>query len=153
MISIYPTKHISFQSLYVLSEAVAHLSARVKDDNLRSRFQEGLLGSVESEKVILRYFHPWKEFSGQIRFEGSFKERNGGTVLEGRFCLSKLSRVFMNSWFAIIIFLFCYSLLEFELMAIPVLMITLWLMWIFILWRWGKVDIENISEVVKDALK
>ncbi len=152
-ISIYPQKCVSWESKYKLSDAIDHLAASVRKDNLGSRFQEGILGSVESERVILRYFHPWKEFSGWIRFEGSFKEKNNGTVLEGSFCLSKLSRVLMNSWFGVVILLFCYGLLEFDLMAIPALMVTLWLSTLFVIWRWGKVDIERISEVVNISLK
>jgi len=59
----------------------------------------------------------------------------------------------MNSWLAIIIFLFCYSLLRFELMAIPVVMITLWLGIVVIMWRWVKGDIESISKVVNVTLQ
>ncbi len=153
MISIYPNKHASFESKYALSDAIAHLSAKVKNDDLRSRRQGDILGSVQPERVILRYFHPWNEVSGWIRFEGSFKEKNSGTVLKGNFCISKHSRVFMNSWLAVIIFLFCYSLLKFELMAIPVLMITLWLSTRFVIWRWGNVDIEHISQVIDVTLQ
>ena len=151
MISIYPNKKVSFESKYPVSDAIARLSAIVKDDDWRSRLlqvKEGILGSVKPERVILRYSHPWNEVSGWIWFEGSFKEKNSGSVLEGSFCLSKHSRVFMNSWLAVSIFLFCYSLLKFEFMAIPVLMITLWFSTVFVIWRWGKVDIEHISEVV-----
>ena len=156
MILIYPKKHASFESKYPVSDAIARLSAIVKDDDWRTRLlllQEGILGSVKPERVILRYFHPWNEVSGWIRFEGSFKEKNSGTVLEGNFCISKHSRVFMNSWLAVIIFLFCYSLLKFELMAIPVLMITFWLSTRFVIWRWGNLDIEHISQVIDVTLQ
>ena len=153
MISIYPNKHASFESKYALSDAITHLSAKVKKDDRRSRLQEGILGSVKAERVILRYHHPWKDFSGGIRVEGSFKEKKGSTALEGSFCIPKGNRVFMNSWLAINIFLFCYSLLKLELMAISVCMIILWLGFVFVIWRWREPDIECISEVVNAALQ
>ena len=153
MISIYPNKHASFESKYALSDAIAHLSAKVKNDDRRSRGQGGILGSVKPERVILRYFNLWKDYSGYIQFEGIFKEKKGGTVLEGSFYLSKRSRVFMNSWLAINIFLFSYSLLKLELMLLSVCMFILWLGFLFVIWRGRKLDIEYISEVINAALQ
>lgn len=153
MISIYPNKHASFESKYALSDAIAHLSAKVKNDDLRSRIQGGILGSVKPERVILRYWGLWTDYSGWIQFEGLFKEKKGGTVLEGSFCIAKGSRVFMNSWLAINIFLFSYSLLKLELMALSVCMFILWLGFLFFIWRGVELNIKNISEVVNVALQ
>jgi hypothetical protein len=153
MISIYPNKHASFESKYALSDAIANLSAKVKNDDRRSRGQGGILGSVKPERVILRYWNLWMDYSGWIQFEGSFKEKKGGTVLEGSFCITKGSRVFMNSWLAINIFLFSYSLLKLELMVLSVCMFILWLGFLFVIWRGREQNIENISEVVNAALQ
>jgi len=153
MISIYPNKHASFESKYALSDAIAHLSAKVKNDDLRSRIQGGILGSVKPERVILRYWGLWTDYSGWIQFEGLFKEKKGGTVLEGSFCIAKGSRVFMNSWLVINIFLFSYSLLKLELMALSVCMFILWLGFLFFIWRGVELNIKNISEVVNVALQ
>ena len=85
MISLYSSKHVSYESKYSLSDSVARLSDRVKKDNLWNRLTGGILGNVKADKVTLRYFNPWKILSGGIQFEGSFVGKNGSTLLIGRF--------------------------------------------------------------------
>jgi hypothetical protein len=153
MKSIYLNKYASYGTKHSLSDAVTHVAGRVKKDNWRSRLQGGIFGTVKPDKVILRHFHPWKLFSGGVQFEGSFTKKNGAAVLEGRFQLPKIARVFMNSWLMVTIFLLCYSLTKVELISIPVVMLVLWLGNLFIIRSWGKSDIEYVSQTIIDALQ
>ena len=153
MKSIYLNKYASYGTKYSLTDAVAHVACRVKKDNFRNRLQGGIFGTVKPDKVILRHFHLWKLFSGGVRFEGAFTKKNGAVVLEGRFQLPQIARVFMNSWFMVTIFLFCYSLSRVEFISIPVAMFALWLGNLFIIGSWGKSDIEYVSQTITDALQ
>jgi hypothetical protein len=153
MKSIYPNTYASYGTKYSLTDAVAHVAGRVKKDNFPNRLQGSILGTVKPDKVILRHFHLWKLFSGAVRFEGAFIKKDGVVVLEGRFQLPQIARVFMNFWLMVIIFLFCYSLSRVEFISIPVAMLALWLGNLFIIGRWGKSDIEYVSQTITDALQ
>lgn len=166
MISIYPYTDAWFESKYPVSESVSRLSARVK--NVRWPFflawplwEGGVLGTVEPGKVILRHWKPWRYFTGRIRFKGSFTEKNDSTVLSGRFEFPKYDRVFMTLWFVatIVLFLFPFILNMSEssrvgFFAVPALMLFLWIvsvLWSWRCWHWGKMEIEYISQTIKDV--
>ncbi len=153
MISIYPSKNVSYESKYSLSESAARLSDKVKKNNLRNRLTGGILGDVEACKVTLRYFDPWKIFSGGIQFEGSFMEKNGSTLLIGRFKASNFSRIFSVSWLVITIILFCYSLIKVELLAVAIFMFIPWIATILIVRRWSNTDIEHVTRTIDDSLR
>ena len=152
MISLYPTRHASYASKYSLSDSVARLSDRVKKDNWRNRLRGGILGTVKPDEVILRYFRPLNIFSAGMRFHGSFVEKNGSTVLIGRFQVPKLTRMFSASWLAIAIILSFYSLIRGELLAVPLSMFILWIAPILIIRLWGRTDIDYVSRTVYDSL-
>ena len=152
MTPLYPNKYATYESKYSLSDAVAHLSAKVRKDNLPNRLRGGILGTARPEKVILRHFYPWQMFSGGVRFEGSFVEKDRSTVLAGTFKMPTSGRVFIILWLAVTVLLFCYSIITVELLPIPISMLFLWIITILITWRWGKLDIDYISHAVKDAL-
>jgi len=64
---------------------------------------ECAVGSVCEDRVRLQRVIPFVRNSFKPVFLGSFVERNGRTLLEGRFTLFHATKIFMTFWFAFVL--------------------------------------------------
>lgn len=105
---LYGSIPVRFASPYSTHEAMARLSAVVKPSVLSSLSGQCAVGTVTENKVRIQRMIPFVGNSWKPFFYGSFSTAGDGTVLEGTFKFSTVTRVFMSIWFG---FIACWTLL------------------------------------------
>lgn len=157
--SVYPYRDVCFQSRYSVSDSISRLSRSVKNNRFIERLKGGILGTVNPDKVILRNApRPFRIYVGFLQFNGSFSEKNVATELTGRFEIPKCARVLMNIWLIVSVILFCLPYVfdiseaaNVATLTLSVFLLLLWLLMLLLSYQRGKLDIEKISQTIKDA--
>ena len=156
MISLYPCKHISFESEYTISEAVSRLSDKVKKNIFGALFQGGIIGKVNHEFIVVRNSRFW--LPNSIVFKGSFSSKNKRTFLSGKFETTKSTHILMNFGLTCLIlsllfpFVYRNSVSLYEFLMIPLVILLVWLANYLIYIRLWRTDIQYISQTINDAL-
>jgi hypothetical protein len=100
---IYRSIPTVFASDFPAREAALRLQNSTRRTVLAALFTECAVGSVSQERVRLQRVIPFVGNSFKPIFVGSFVERNGRTMLEGRFTLFRTTKIFMTFWFAFVL--------------------------------------------------
>jgi hypothetical protein len=89
---------ISFSCAGSLAEAAARLEAAI---DARPWNSAGMDGWIRGDSAVL-YYRDTAKYRALFRrtFVGRFRERNGGTVLQGRFRMTWLARLLLPVWLA-----------------------------------------------------
>lgn len=112
---LFSSQPASFPSPYSPEQAARQLSASVKRTAFHTLFHQAVVGKVTASSVRVWAYRPFVRNSCALEFVGSFKVRDGATLLEGRFSLHWLTRAFMGAWF-------CFQVL-YALLAVGLLLL------------------------------
>jgi hypothetical protein len=140
------------------------LSSATKSSGYLFAFQEALIGSVTTSRVVLRHHHPLYQTRFGPIFVGDFRGEPGGAVLEGRFTLSLFSKVVTGLWLSSVALVFLWTVLNlligqppfYTRIASVLFAVLLFLCGLAIPslgWWLGRRDIEYITRRVHDSLE
>lgn len=157
---------IAFASDFSAPEAVSRLRTATKRSVLSALFTECAVGAVSQERVRLQRVIPFVGNSFKPIFVGSFVERNGRTILDGRFTLFRFTRIFMTFWFTFILLWTTLASIAVvfdvglrreqpEMLLLPVAGVAMFLAGLGFLrfgWWISRRDVNFLSTVISGAL-
>ena len=99
---LFESTPAEFASAYGLAESVDRLRAATKRSVFGALGETSAVGKVTEETVRLQRVIPMISNSFKLLFVGRFETRNGGTVLTGRFGMSKFASIIICFWLAMV---------------------------------------------------
>jgi hypothetical protein len=99
---LFESTPAEFTSGYGLAESVDRLRAATKRSVFGALGETSAVGKVSQEEVRLQRVIPMVSNSFKPFFVGRFEARNGGTVLTGRFGMSKFASIFICFWLVMV---------------------------------------------------
>jgi hypothetical protein len=156
----------AFASDFPAPEAVSRLRNATRRSVLAAFLTECAVGPVSQERVRLQRLIPFVGNSFKPIFVGSFVERNGRTMLDGRFTLFRFTKIFMTFWFTFILLwttlasaavIFDVGLVreQPQMLLLPVGGVALFLVGLGFLrfgWWISRRDVDFLSAVISGAL-
>jgi hypothetical protein len=144
--------------------AVERLSSATKSLWYGFLFEEALIGSVTTSRVVLRHRRPFFHNSFAPIFVGALRSEPGGAVLEGLFTVSLFTEVFMRLWLSGVALVFLRTLLNLIVGQPPLagriaavlnvaLMFLAGLTLASLGWWLSRGDIEYISQRVHESIE
>ncbi len=156
----------AFASDFPVAEAVSRLRNATQRSVLAAFGRECAVGTVSQERVRLQRVIPLMGNSFKPIFVGSFVERNGRTMLEGRFTLFRSTKILMTVWFTFVLLwttlastavIFDVRLLreQPEMLFLPIAGVVLLFLGLGFLrfgWWISRRDVDFLSTVISGAL-
>jgi hypothetical protein len=162
--ALYKSEPVTFRLRTPVEIGAEQLSRATKSSGYRFAFQEALVGSVTTSRVVLRHYRPLFHDRFAPIFVGDFRGEPGGAVLEGRFTLSLFSKVLTSLWLSGVALLFLWTVFNLitgqppfyrriAAVLFTVLLFLFGLAFPSLGWWLGKRDIEYITRKVHDSLE
>ena len=155
----------AFASDFPASEAVSRLRNATRRSLFSAFFTERAVGPVSHARVRLQRVIPFVGNSFKPIFVGSFVERDGRTMLEGRFTLFRWTKIFMTFWFTFLLLWTTFASIAAveelglrhrpEILLMPVAGIGFFFVGLGNLrfgWWISRRDVEFLSNVISGAL-
>jgi hypothetical protein len=158
---VYGSVPAEFQSSYGLDQSVRRLADATGRSVFSALTRQRAVGTVKASKVSLQRVIPFIGNSFKFFFIGQFQNRDGRTVLVGRFTMHWFVKAFMSIWFGFIALwtLFAIAALPFHISKdnwfAPLFGVGMFAAGIALVWvcRWfSRNDVAWLSNVVSSAL-
>jgi hypothetical protein len=96
---IFGSKKVVFNSIYSPEEAVQRLRGNIEASLWDSWDKTAVVGKIKDNKVRLIWHRKYIRNSFQPFFTGYLRVKNGTTILEGKFSLHWIIKIFLVIWF------------------------------------------------------
>jgi hypothetical protein len=157
----------AFASDFPAAEAVSRLRNATQRSLFSAFFTERAVGPVSHERVRLQRVIPFVGNSYKPIFVGSFVERNGRTMLEGRFTLFRETKIFMTLWFTFLLLWTVFVTIAVaadvgsrrerpEMLLVPLVGVAFFIAGLGMLrfgWWISRRDVDFLSAVISGALE